>query len=85
MRRSAVSIMSNIAEGYDRDTTREYLRFLSIAKASCAELRSQAYVVLDAGYIDRSKFDQFMQRITSVGQLTGALRSSIARKLSTVT
>ena len=47
MRRSAVSILSNIAEGFERETDAEFIRSLYIAKGSCGELRAQAMVVLD--------------------------------------
>ncbi|NEO92599.1 MAG: four helix bundle protein [Moorea sp. SIO3G5] len=51
MRRAAVSIMSNIAEGFESRTQRLFLEFLGRAKGSAGELRSQAYVALDAGYV----------------------------------
>ena len=54
--RAAVSVMSNIAEGFDRATKYELINYFYIAKGSCGEVRSQLYVALDSGYIDMSKF-----------------------------
>jgi S23 ribosomal protein. len=51
LRRAAISIMSNIAEGYERGGSTEFRRFLRIAKGSCGELRSQLYAAEDVGYI----------------------------------
>lgn len=52
IRNSAVSISSNIAEGFERRTRKEYLNFLNIAKASAGELRSQLYVAREVGYLN---------------------------------
>jgi len=51
--RSALSISSNIAEGFERESQRECIKFLSYAKGSCGEVRSQVYVGMEIGYIDR--------------------------------
>ena len=60
IQRASVSIMSNIAEGFERGGRGEFHQYLSMAKASCAELRSQLYVALDNGYISRTSFAELM-------------------------
>ncbi|MBI4726101.1 four helix bundle protein [candidate division TA06 bacterium] len=52
MRRAAVSVMANIAEGFERCNNKEFIQYLYIAKGSCGELRSHLFVAEDAGYID---------------------------------
>jgi four helix bundle protein len=56
MRRASVSIMSNIAEGFESDTQPQFIRFLGYAKASAGELRAQLYVALDAAYLTQDEF-----------------------------
>ena len=55
MRRSSVSIMSNIAEGFERQSRKEFARFIEIAKGSCGELRAQFYVAEDAGFLSEGE------------------------------
>jgi four helix bundle protein len=58
VRRSALSILSNIAEGFERSSRKEFIQFLSIAKGSCGELRAQLLVALDQKYISKEKHEQ---------------------------
>ena len=80
MQRAAVSIMSNIAEGFERSKAGEFHQFLSIAKSSCAEVRSQLYVALDVGYLDQTKFNQLLTQAQEVARIIGGLRASVERK-----
>lgn len=72
--------MSNIAEGFERGRAAEFHQFLSIAKSSCAELRSQLYVALDAGYVNKDKFTELMSKANEVGRIIGGLRAAVERK-----
>jgi four helix bundle protein len=77
---ASVSIMSNIAEGFDRASRREFHRFLVIAKGSCAEVRSQLYVALDAEYIEQETFKGLLEMTKEVGRIVGGLRKSVEVK-----
>jgi four helix bundle protein len=79
IQRAAVSVMSNIAEGFERGSYKEFLQFLAIAKASCAEVRSQLYIAHDIGYLTQPEFDQLVQLTHEVGRMLGSLRASIAK------
>ncbi len=80
IQRAAVSIMSNIAEGFERGGRGEFHQFLSTAKASCAELRSQLYVALDVGYLDQQKFHVLLKHAEEVARIIGGLRASVAKQ-----
>ena len=67
--RAAVSIMSNIAEGFERDGTTEFRQFLSYAKGSAGEVRSQLYVAFDAGFINNAEFDTLSELAVDVIRL----------------
>ena len=73
IRRAAVSVMSNIAEGYERGGDAEFRRFLAIAKGSAGEVKAQLYVALDAGFISKPRFDQLYGLSTETGNLIGGL------------
>jgi four helix bundle protein len=79
IRRAAVSAMSNVAEGFERNRPAEFHQFLSVAKASCGEVRSQLYVAFDAGYLDLSTFEALRSQAEEVSRISGGLRSSIRK------
>ncbi len=58
IRRAAISVMSNISEGFERGSNTELIQFLYIAKASCGEVRCQLTVAFDQGYIDKDEFEE---------------------------
>jgi four helix bundle protein len=80
IRRAAVSIMSNIAEGFERGGNQELVQFLYVAKASCGEVRSQIYVALDQSYVASIEVDELtnsFKRLSSmISNLITYLRQS---------
>ncbi len=83
IRRAAVSIMSNIAEGYERGGRPEFHQFLVIAKGSCAEVRSQLYVAFDVGYINEDQFHNMKSHTEEVSKILSGLRKSIQQQKAT--
>jgi four helix bundle protein len=80
VQRAVVSIMSNVAEGFERNRRGEFHQFLSTAKASCAEVRSHLYVAFDVGYLDQKKFEALLFQAEEVGKILGGLRASVERQ-----
>ncbi|NLO19068.1 MAG: four helix bundle protein [Ignavibacteria bacterium] len=81
MRRAAVSIPSNIAEGHQRNSTKEYIHFLSIARGSIAELETQLMIAEQLNYIQISKLESIMELTQKTGNLLGALMKALGRKI----
>jgi four helix bundle protein len=69
LKRSSISIMSNIAEGFEREGDNEFRQFLSIAKGSVGELKAQLYVALDAGLIPAEEFSGLMSMSDETSRL----------------
>jgi four helix bundle protein len=66
--RAAVSSMSNIAEGFERGSRREFIQFLNVAKGSTGEVRSQLYVALDQKYVDQKTFEKLRSSALAVSR-----------------
>jgi len=78
--RAAVSVPSNIAEGYERNSPRDFIRFLNIAKGSCGELRTQLYIAKELEYIDQDFFTDLLERSRAISaMLIGLIRSINSR------
>ena len=73
MRRASVSVMSNIAEGFERRGGKEFAFFLSVAKGSLGELRAQLYVASDQGYVDKTTFEELSLLAADTARLLGGL------------
>ncbi len=73
LRRAAVSIPSNIAEGDERNTNKDAVRFLYIAKGSLAEFRTQLEIAFEIGYINSETFDNLELKCLSLGKKLGSL------------
>jgi four helix bundle protein len=73
IRRACVSVPSNIAEGDERGTNREAVRFFYVAKGSLAELQTQLDIALAIGYIDEATFRQLDEKCASIGKMLGSL------------
>jgi len=80
IRRAAVSITSNLAEGFERGGRAEFHQFVVIAKASCAEVRSQLYTALDVGYLGQEEFNRLNKMAEEVSRIIGGLRASLQRQ-----
>ncbi len=79
IRRAVVSIMSNIAEGFERGGSAEFSQFLAIAKGSAGEVEAQFYVAFDQGYINQEQFDSIRSTASSTKKLIAGLMNYLKR------
>jgi four helix bundle protein len=69
VQRAALSVMANIAEGFERRSRNEFVRFLLIASGSASEIKSHLYVALDQKYLTQKQFDEIYEQATRVGKM----------------
>ncbi|MCU1349765.1 MAG: ribosomal protein [Acidobacteria bacterium] len=77
MQRAAVSVMANIAEGFGREGSAEFHRFVTIARGSCFELQSHLYLAADLGYLSGNDLEHVGARIDEVARILASLRAKL--------
>lgn len=73
--RASLSVPSNIAEGYERNTNKEFIQFLYIAKGSCGEMRTQLYIASEIGYMEKTKSMAFIEKAKEISYMLSSLIS----------
>lgn len=69
IRRASVSVVSNIAEGFERNGNKEFIQFLSFAKGSAGELRAQLHIAFEIGYLNEKAFSELQSEVTSISKM----------------
>ena len=77
IQRATVSIMNNIAEGFERKSNKEFIRFLYIAKGSCGEVRSMLYLAMRLNYITEKDFQNFYKKSIEISKVLSGLIKSL--------
>jgi four helix bundle protein len=79
--RAALSVPSNVAEGFERFRPKEFAHYLSIAKASCGEVRSDLYTAFDVGHIDEETLNTLLTQARCCSRTIGKLRASVVKRV----
>ncbi len=82
-KRAALSVMSNIAEGFETCTNKEFINFLNYARRSCGEIRNHLYAALDDAYIDASEFEKVYDQSLTTGKLISGFISYLRKPIRT--
>ncbi len=83
MRRAAVSVISNIAEGCESQNNASFVRYLYIARGSCGEVRAQAYVARDQDYVTQTEFEALCDKAIETSRLIAGLIAYLRKHLTT--
>jgi four helix bundle protein len=73
IRRASISVVSNIAEGFERDGDKEFIQFLFMAKGSCGEVRAQLYLASDRAYLSEEQFSTLTRHATELSRMISGL------------
>ncbi len=79
VRKAAISVMSNISEGFERGSNQEFIQFLYVAKASCGEVRSQLIIAYDQGYIDQKDLTEVENLTRCVSGMIGSFINCLGK------
>jgi four helix bundle protein len=80
VQRAALSVPSNVAEGYERNSNKEFIRFLNIAKGSCGELRTQLYISRKLDFLKKADFDQLIDESKEISAMLHGLSRAVLKR-----
>jgi len=81
--KTALSVSSNIAEGFERQSSREFVQFLNYAKGSCGELRAQLYVAEDLNLVENEQVKKMIQEVKEISSMISGLIRSVRNRMDT--
>jgi len=80
VQRAALSVPSNVAEGYERNSNKEFVRFLNIAKGSCGELRTQLYISRKLDFLKKADFDHLIGESKEISAMLHGLSRAVSKR-----
>jgi len=80
VQRAALSVPSNVAEGYERNSNKEFVRFLNIAKGSCGELRTQVYISRKLDFLKKADFDHLISESKEISAMLHGLARAVSKR-----
>src|SRR5438067_2818979 len=81
VQRAALSVPSNVAEGYERDSNKEFIRFLNISKGSCGELRTQLYISRKLDFLTKSDFNRLVNSSKEISKMLHGLSRAVGKRI----
>jgi four helix bundle protein len=81
VQRAALSVPSNVAEGHERDSDREFARYLNISQGSCGELRTQLYISRKLEFLNKTDFDRLVGESREISAMLRGLNKNVAKRI----